>query len=63
MVSGSITEPRGVVPSSSPLYNPTYFQSGSQGLIYLTVTANQLTAEFVGSRGQTLYVRTISKTP
>jgi tartrate-resistant acid phosphatase type 5 len=63
MVSGSITEPRGVVPSSSPLYNPVYFQSGNQGLIYLTVTVNQLTAEFVGSRGETLYVRTISKTP
>lgn len=41
--------------------NPTHFQSLELGFVYVVIRDRQLTAEFVGVDGDTLFTRTISK--
>lgn len=41
--------------------NPTHFESLELGFVYVTIQDSQLTAEFIGVDGDTLFTRTISK--
>ena len=62
IVSGAGSEPSALRSPTEAGYNETYFQAGNLlGFVYLIVTTEQLTAQFVGEHGETLYVRTISK--
>jgi subtilase family serine protease len=61
IVSGAGSSPRALKNPSEAGYNPTYFQAPRLGFVYLIVTAEQLTAQFVGENGEHLYVRTISR--
>ena len=63
IVSGSGANPKSLRSALTPNYNQTFFQAPKLGFVYLVVTANQLTAEFVGPGGQTLFVRTLTKAP
>jgi len=63
IVSGAGAKPKSLRSSTSRNYNETYFQASQLGFVYLVVTAEQLTAEFVGANGQTLYARTITRIP
>jgi tartrate-resistant acid phosphatase type 5 len=63
IVSGAATSPRSLRSPTEEGYNETYFQAGTLGFAYLIVTADQLTAQFVGEAGEVLYVRTIRKAP
>jgi hypothetical protein len=63
IVSGAGSSPSGVRNPSAPNYNEVFLQSAQLGFVYIVVTAQQLTAEFIGAQGQTLYARTITKTP
>jgi hypothetical protein len=56
LVSGTGSSPTGLSGT-----NPTYFQSLELGFLYVVISGNTLTAEFVGTTGTTLFSRSITK--
>ena len=60
---GAGSKPKGLRSPTSPGYNQPYFRSSQLGFLYVVVTTDQLTAEFVGANGQTLFVRSVTKAP
>jgi hypothetical protein len=63
IVSGAGAVPKALRSPTTEGYNETYFQAAKLGFVYLVVTTDQLTAQFVGENGEVLYVRTLTKAP
>jgi tartrate-resistant acid phosphatase type 5 len=63
IVSGAGAYPKALRSPTTEGYNATYFQAAKLGFVYLVVSTDQLTAQFVGENGEVLYVRTLTKAP